>query len=414
MKRFEKLCMAFVMMGLGWAGPVAAQEIGGWPLVQGYLQVEPQWRWLSDQASEGTPELGSRFEAELAVSWLPVPELKVGLDVAGVTAKPAAGEVSEGRSELAFYEAYLSAQPIPELTLTVGKRRVPWGVGFVSRPADLVNPVASSLEPSLLREGAYLAGAQWGWSWGSAELVWRAAVEESEHGIPDDVAWEEEQQLWAARFAATLWESDFSLVAYRQGTHWRGGATAVTFLNADIELHGEVLVKDDSALPLPGAPTQLVALLGRDDQTVSLDALVGARYSNAENGLDVTMEYQFLGAGLQEDEFDSLMQLRQGVGLDSAATLSLTSTRSGMPSLRRHYLTMAVRRVVTTSNWMPQLTVRYGPEDSGVVLFPSVEYRLNDQATLMAGAFIMLGPDESEFRQSPLDAMAFGRMTVYF
>lgn len=49
-------------------------------------------------------------------------------------------------------QGYVAVTPIPELTLVVGKRRLPWGYGYAFAPGDRINPASSPQDSS---EGFY-------------------------------------------------------------------------------------------------------------------------------------------------------------------------------------------------------------------------------------------------------------------
>ncbi|MCG3173322.1 MAG: hypothetical protein GMKNLPBB_01500 [Myxococcota bacterium] len=381
----------------------------------GYVRVEPQLRALREGAAPRDYQTGAGiFEAETAAAWNPFPAFRLAVDVAGILRGGNHRELEPGDYRLLLYEGYVDLRPFSGAAITIGKRRAPWGTGFTLRPSDLINPPLNAFDPALQREGAYSLGAGYAWSFGGVELVAAPGVSDGPEGWPAKADFSLKATTLAARLALTIAGADFSLLYYLQQERHRFAATAVRYVLDDMELHGEILVRDNRplAIPVPAA----ARMLGLDVSGWSVQALAGPRYSNPDNGLEITVEYLVDTAGLDGDEFNralALIQLARAQGQSvqpgGGAQFAVNSQ-----TLRRHYLTALVRRAKFESDWIPALGVRTGLEDGGAVLFPSLEHRLHDSATIAAGAFVFLAPDRAEFSQAPFDAVGWVRATVFF
>jgi hypothetical protein len=210
----------------------------------------------------------------------------------------------------------------------------------------------------------------------------------------------------AVRVAETVFETDLSLLFYRELERYRAGATFARYLLADVELHLELLVRDDRPPPLTLPPPATLP----NPAGASADALIGSRFSETESGFEFTFEYLYYGSGLDPAGFSRLVSAAEaGLGM-----LDPTALLAAARPLRRHYLLVQLRRATFDSEWSLGLTMRLGLEDGGTVVFPNVEYRLADGVTVGAGVFVFAAKSDSEVGLSPFQWNAFGRLTAFY
>jgi len=382
----------------------------------GYLRAEPYFFAVDDGASH---EAG-RFELQSSVAARPADILTISTDLALVLQADMGLQRGSGQHSLLINEAWVELAPGLGASVLIGKRRLPWGAGFADRPTDLLNPAPNPFEPSLLREGAWVVAAQWAWEVWSVDLVYSPTVDEASGGWPDGLHAGPSESIFAGRVAVTAAETDLSVVYTLEREHHRAGLTAARYVTDDLELHGELLVRDDSPFPIPDAPSLLTRMLEHDDEAPSVEALLGAHYYHPDLGLDVTAEVEYFGAGLTADDFDRVLELVQlastlGVGAPTdTAAFGGANGGAQISALRQLYAIGQVRYVQFESDWQLGVGARVGLEDGSTVVFPSIERRLGDATTFGLGAFVLLSPDDAEFSLIPLQWAGFGRLTSYF
>ena len=94
-----------------------------------------------------------------------------------------------------------------------------------------------------------------------------------------------------------------------------------------------------------------------------------------------------------------------------AARPSRTPEASG---LRRHYLHASWTRGGATSVWTGAVRTVFGLDDGAFALTPGVGWAPRGNVTLNLDAVLLLGPDESEYRLSPVRGALQARLKVLF
>jgi hypothetical protein len=292
-------------------------------------------------------------------------------------------DVAAHRPRLVLSDVSLRFEPLPHLTLTVGKQRTVWGPGMANNPTDVLNPPRDPTDPSFQRTGIWQARVDVPLEHVTFSALFAPAVLAQEDGVPVallrfpdydfvDGPARDDHLHWAAAARAYALVADTDVNVWAVWKNRFGDdveqrmqvmASASRLLNDEIEGHFELLlqqgstrfavdkdcVADDSALvrcALSGHSPLVRDLV--DDERIWPRILVGGRWMPADESF-LTVEYLYASDGLLPDEFADLVYLQKRAGQAQRAghPIPLTSGQNGadgLPSrfafdvVRRHYL----------------------------------------------------------------------------
>jgi hypothetical protein len=282
----------------------------------------------------------------------------------------------------------------------VGRKRVRWGVGYVSSPADVVSSSASPLDPEdrfFEIEGRDAVQVKATFSASSIEVL---ALRE------DDDALYVEDHAVVGRAYANVRSVDVAVIGgVEQGGAVVAGGTAAYTIGDALEVHGEVLYDSDIAGRIPVVQPDGLLRMPRDE---TVQALLGGQWTSG-GGVNVIVEYLYFGGGLSGDAFRRLVQ---------AGALAVVSTEvrdaSAIRPLQTHYAfgRIAKSNVFTDVdvNWIAFAALEDGSHTQRL----QVVWNAHDHLGLYGEIFGVYGSSTSEFGQSPLALGTRLRVRVAF
>ena len=320
----------------------------------------------------------------------------------------------------------------------VGKKRVPWGVGWTFSPVDDVmdwqkNPV----DPSDSREGKYLAMVKapvGNASFSFAifpDVEYDLESEEGQAGIPrkmdfDDPALE-------ARALFLLWDTDVAFIYNRidripdlnkdyfgltMNRYWGD-------LGAYVDLTGhegndlERVQKTETGQNYFPTGDELVALKRADD-SIYVNFAVGANYSFSDN-TKVALEYFRNNEGYNDDEFDEFYNfikteaLTQKLMSDEYSRLKILKANQIIGDrIRRNYLSLTFDRPFTFDDFNPHLGAIINLDDGSFLLNGVIEYAVRDDTSITLDTKWYVGDDDTEYGIRPDNFRLFMKVQYYF
>ncbi|HET9316496.1 MAG TPA: hypothetical protein VFQ51_12965 [Vicinamibacteria bacterium] len=297
-------------------------------------------------------------------------------------------------------------------SVRIGKQRVSWGSGFAWNPTSRLEPPKNPLNPSLEQQGALAVRTDWIPSaWAGVILV----AAENESAAPDLPLQALPSTKRTAAVRARFLVRDTDVAAVFSGGH--GQRTLVgldvgrTF--GPVSAHAEASTYRGAELPP-----------ARDDERFAR-LVAGLLWTRDQTSLSA--EYFYNGEGYSQDALDLYL-----VGLDAAYDrsvdpslppevqaaerrryLALASVPfSGGLGLRRHYLQAAWSRGTSSGTWTAGLRGVVSLQDGGTALTPGLTWSPTGRLTANLDAILLLGPDDSEYRLSPLRGALQTRVKV--
>ena len=352
---------------------------------------------------------------------------------------------------LQINECYAGVDLPDWVTLTVGKRRVTWGTAFTWDPLDVINPRFNPFDPTLLREGAYLATLDLTRFYQvGATLLYRPTVQEDARGLP--TTWDLGRGLLAARLYLNVFQSDINLVAYEDRGRVYGGGALSRYVGA-FEVHLEALVQR-------GRPTWLVEEVQGDDDTRAApyqvgqfdmercrgggdcglwpDVVVGTRRM-FDNGATWLAEYWFHRPGYDREEYDTyraftayleealpheLAQVPWTMSEEEASSWSDMVANAPylylQTNVRRHYLSLSYLGQEMGGYLTPRVTGIWNLDDGSLIVYPAATVWMSKSdrgpgtLSLFAGVMLFLGGDGSQVGLYPARFSANVRATARF
>lgn len=205
-------------------------------------------------------------------------------------------------------EFYSTHQFSENFQISAGKKRVVWGSGAAVNPGDVLNPPKSSNDPNLIREGAWLAQADWSSDLAQVSVVGAADVRNDEQGLPRQILHFSRSPgdegdmhfLTAAKVYVLAQETDFVaavISSHKYGDDLRRNLKAMGSFSRVIanvcEVHGEALAyKPESRLV-----TRFV---------------LGGRYMKWET-VSVSAEWYHQTDGLSRGRFSETVRATSGI-----------------------------------------------------------------------------------------------------
>lgn len=298
-----------------------------------------------------------------------------------------------------LYRAYLHYTG-PKLELSVGRQRVPWGVGRLWNPIDRFNAIGPlAIEPDQ-SPGVDAIRARWLFSgFTYLEAVYAAGARGRD-------------RAYAARFAGVLHDVDYGLVA---GVFEQAPTLGFDLASnlGDAAGRLEVVWTDPERRVRPfGEPTagelpdywQVVVSIDRNfDVGSGLYALVEHLYNGNALGFGRGRAGGFVNFFQEADA--------SGIGRVVAPGTRDLFGQSGVVTLGEH-LTGAELGYDLLADLHGELLVIYDWQGRSASVFPSVRYSPTGWLELTLGVQLFAGPHRSEFGQ--LDTLGFAMAEVFF
>jgi hypothetical protein len=298
------------------------------------------------------------------------------------------------------------------LSVRIGKQRVSWGSGFAWNPTSRLEPPKNPLNPSLEQQGALAVRTDWIPSAWAGVILVAAKSDAAEQDLAVGPR-ASERRTAAVRARFLVRDTDVAVV-------FSGGRGQRTLVGLDVgrtfgpvSAHAEASTYRGAELPP-----------ARDDERF---ARLAAGLLWTRDQTSVSAEYFYNGEGYSQDALDLYL-----AGLDSAYRHSIDPTLppdvqaaerqryltlasvpfSGGLGLRRHYLQAAWSRGTSSGTWTTALRGVVSLQDGGTALTPGLTWSPTGHLTANLDAIVLLGPEESEYRLSPLRSALQTRVKV--
>ena len=295
--------------------------------------------------------------------------------------KAAAQQDTIGWSDLTLVNsAYVSLQPAPTATFSLGKKSYKWGkgyawnpVGFLNRRKDPNNP-EDALEGYVTFEGDFIKSFQGALQTAAITLAVLPVYED----VNDDFG-EEDNVNFAAKLYLLYRDIDIDFVLLAGDSRPdRFGVDFSTNLATNFEIHGEAAYTSNLRK----------IMLEEDNSSTFIEkdvfsSLLGIRYLS-EKDVTSIVEYYYNGGGYSEDELGRFYQLAEtglaesddagSVLLDRAREISLRGY--GQPQPGRHYLYAKVsqKEPFDMLYFTPGITAIVNLEDQSYSITPEAVY----------------------------------------
>ena len=299
----------------------------------------------------------------------------------------------------ALYRAYVRLEHHP-LRVTVGRQRIPWGVGRLWKPIDRFNAI-----PPLAIEQDQSPGVdavEVRWAWGSFAGVQAVYAPGDSSG----------KARYALRASGVVFDVDAGAVVGRFEEAFTAGAYVTgNVFQAAYRL--EAVWSDPGAetwpigKPAPGEPASYWQLVASIDRTFDLGS-----------GLYVLLEQLYNGnaLGFGSGEAGALLALFESTPIPPPGLSPADAAALGGPFVRPASPAVAAgSRVVTGARHLTGVQLSYEWASSlraqtlaiwdwrgrSAAIFPRLTYRGWNAAEVGLGAQVFIGPDESEYGLVP-------------
>jgi hypothetical protein len=302
------------------------------------------------------------------------------------------------------------------LTVRVGKQRIAWGSGLAWNPTNRLEPPKNALNTTLEQEGALAARVDWApATWASVVAV-AATTDTQPRDLPVAISEGDARNSAALRARFLVRDTDLALVV-------SGGKNQRTLLGLDLgrdvgglfTAHAEAAVYEGAEMLPPREGETFFRIVAGVLRTRGESAFVLEYFHNGEG-------YTSAQAEAWRASLDRTWSAATNPALppevrDRAA--EAYAAAASIPyswglGLRRNYLHASWSRGGATSTWTGAVRAVVGLDDGGWALTPGVGWAPRGNVTLNVDAIVLLGPDDSEFRISPLEAALQARLKVLF
>lgn len=253
---------------------------------------------------------------------------------------------SETKQEEQINELYYQ-KDFGDWTITSGRKKIRWGVGYAISPTDLITTIRQADDPEdrlyrlkgtdMIRLSSTSVESQYDLIY-FPEIIW----DYKDTGV--------KQNRVGFRYYRYLHPIDLSIIStLGEGGKWAGGVNTTAVFGDALELHSEYLYSMDNPTLYPDYgknPEQffIASPYSQDKKRGFHDILVGGQYT-LENHWNITLEYMYHGGGYSESEWEGFIRHVQflnrsytGGNFSSLAAFGLKNSASAykMP-MRRHY-----------------------------------------------------------------------------
>lgn len=340
-------------------------------------------------------------------------------------------DVPANRPVVSLNELYVLIEPLPQLNLMLGKKRVVWGSGQAFNPTDLLNVRKDPTDPTSQRAGTWMARVEVPLETLTFTAVWAPSLLKQTSGVPQQFltwpTWDQKDtelhHLVALRAYALVADADVNLMFFYSHLYndsfrdkLRFGASFSRYFFTDYELHTEFLIQQGSArdyinhdcitsalvaLSCNSAGKPFVAQTKLNDSSYTPRLLVGTRRQfDDESFLSVEYLYQADGytAAQFQDQVSALDLVAQakalGVPANRLPNLTPTASTDGVPQrftfdpLGQHYAFLTYSKPRIFDDWTAQLVTIFNLQDLSSIWTPSISWSTTEWLTLSAIGFI--------------------------
>lgn len=365
--------------------------------------------------------------------------------------------IKRAEERLLINELYLNGYVGDHLVLLGGKRRTYWGPSFTWTPSDFVNPSRNPLEPSLEREGRWSGLVDLSFDRFTVSALYAPFELDTPHGLPAN--WDFSRGTWVGRLYTNPFYQDVNLIysfnddVYPNIARHRAGFSYSGYPVGSVEIHAEGAVQlgrttylverraPETALADLEAPYR-VGQFDKDDGRLYGDFLIGSRYAFVDNS-NLLVEYLYRSGGYNAAEYaryrEYVSYMQRALPELEAALDALSGSGGQVPEgdlegvaqswsdlisespflfqdafLRRHYLAAAYQMAIINDRWTPGINAVLGLEDGTLILYPQVQFRMNDAVMLQGGGMVALSPEGAQAEVFPDRFSLNLRMTARF
>ncbi len=327
---------------------------------------------------------------------------------------------------IALSEWWLSAEPVPHLVLTAGKKRTTWGSGQMMSPSDVLNPPRDPTDPALQRAGFLQLRADVAYEQFTATALFSPYVLRTASALPATVMIDDDDELHyaaALRGYALLFDTDVNawlVWSNRYGdafeNHLRYAFSLSRTIFLEHEVHADVLIEQGSARSYVnpdcvGGPMAILACARTgtaiaddtllESERVLPKILVGWRWMPPDGSM-FTAEYLYQADGMVRTEYDDLKEITvlagkaQRSGAAGAVQLPGVSAggagdapvRVAFAPQRRHYLLLSWLKPQVADDFTFQAAAIIPVEDLSVLASGSVAWQAQEWLTLSLFGFL--------------------------
>lgn len=319
-------------------------------------------------------------------------------------------------------ELYLD-RPIGDWELSIGKKRMEWGVGFGFRPLDVIKP--QPRRPLILKspEGLPLIAIE---RYSGDSAVTLLVGNDFRH---NDDGYHSGGTEYAARYFSLVngWDLQ-ALIHWRKDVDYETGAGFAKTVNENLSLHGSALFQRqylkwiNSLTDQPGTTLAVTDPMEQRSFINGFKGLVGVTYA-WRSGHGLLFEYWYDEAGYNAAEWLNLRRLTSAQkelldsGLATAAMVNANITASSrvltQPNpmqqnlLLRWYFDQGEGAV-------PGVDVLYTPQDGGMIFTAAVAQEIGDRYRLEYGLRHYGGENDSMSRALPVKYLLYASFKATF
>lgn len=340
-------------------------------------------------------------------------------------------DVPANRPLVSLNELYVLVEPLPQLNLLLGKKRVVWGSGQANNPTDLLNIRKDPTDPTSQRAGTWMARIEVPLETLTFTALWAPSLLKQTSGVPQQFltwpSWDQKDtdlhHLLALRAYALVADADVNLMFFYSNLandafkdKLRFGGSFSRYFFTDYELHTEFLIQQGSgrdylnhdcvtsaavALACNSSGKAFLAKTKLEDSSYYPKLLVGTRRQfDDESFLSVEYLYQADGytAAQFQDQVSALDLIGQakalGVPANRLPNLTSTASSDGVPQrfsfdpLGQHYAFITYSKPRIFDDWTAQLVTLFNLQDLSSIWTPSISWSTTEWLTLSAIGFI--------------------------
>jgi hypothetical protein len=327
---------------------------------------------------------------------------------------------SDWRGDATAYEAYVSVNPGPFLTVDIGKRTFRWGKGYLWNPAAFIDRPKNPEDPALALEGFVALSADYIRTFtGPLQVVSVTPVVLPVFGGLNRDFGQRDHVNLAGRLYLLLYDTDLDVMFLTGGSRPdRFGFDASRNLSSNVEVHAEWTHIPNSLLSVLSGSGALVPRT-----QPATDFVLGLRYLTKQNTTYI-IDYFRHGSGYARSEIDAYFELIErgyessasGDGRLLAAARAAADTGYGRMTPQRNYVYGRVNQPDALGILYLTLggSAIVNADDGSHSLMPEVQYRPTENLELRWLANIQRGASRTEFGEKMADLRLEVRVRYYF
>lgn len=317
-------------------------------------------------------------------------------------------------------ELYLTAKT-GEWDVTLGKRRMEWGVGYGFRPLDVIKPVPRRDLIIKTPEGLPMVAFE---HYTGNSAVTLLAGNDFQY---NDDGYQSGGTEYAARYYALVngWDVQ-ALIHRRPDVDYEAGAGFSWAANEELELHGSALYQRQYQKWINTLTEQSGTVLASTDPMVlrtfddGIKGLVGMTYT-WRSGHSLLFEYWYDDTGYSAAEWKSLRDLTKtqrallSSGTVPAVYANIAASTRFLQQPNPMQQNILLRWFFDNGErFVPALDALFTPQDHGAVVTVSATKEVGTAYTLEYGVRHYGGADDSVYRALPVKYVIYGNFKATF